>query len=544
MTSEQAKRAAKGWLEISSNPFFVEANYYISEAEIFTDDFGEPLYFIVNLQPSGFVIVSADDAVEPIIGFSGIGSYDVLSDNPLTALVTQDIPCRIADAKQKENYQLLDVDSQVSKNQKKWNYLITLSHAAEGGFEIMGLSDSSMADIRAAPLIKSKWSQTTCCLNNPLPCYNYYTPEGYPCGCIATAMAQLMRYHKYPVESINQNSFEIVIDGTLWTSYLIRGSGKDGAYNWDTMPLDPNCSTTQVQRKIIGALCYDAGISISTNYYPEISVADAYNAKNALKSVFKYGNAIAGYNESKEIGSGLINMINPNLDAGDPVILAITRKNGGHTVLCDGYGYSSDTMYHHLNMGWAGISDAWYNLPDVNAIDRTYTSVVMCIYNIHVSSDGDGEVISGRIFDHNGKPVADANVHAESLDKQTFISTSTNDKGIYAFDCLNSATTYTIQPVVPGMIFSDKIVTTGTSLNDKPVSGNIWGVDFTADYAGDFDADGDIDGADFSIFASTWLSTPEKKHWNPSCDLNTPPDNIINSIDLHIFMQNWIAISK
>jgi hypothetical protein len=201
-------------------------------------------------------------------------------------------------------------------------------------------------------------------------------------------------------------------------------------------------------------------------------------------------------------------------------------------------------MYHHLNMGWAGISDAWYNLPDVNAIDRTYNSVVMCIYNIHVTHEGDGEVISGRILDHNGNPIPDVNVYAETIDKQTILSTNTNAKGIYAFNNLNSATTYTILPISTGFIFTEQEVTTGTSLDEKPVSGNKWAVDFKADCAGDFDGDGDIDNTDFAIFASAWQTTPENKNYLPSCDLNNPPDNIINSLDLKIFISNWPTNSK
>ncbi len=293
----------------------------------------------------------------------------------------------------------------------------------------------------------------------------------------------------------------------------------------------------------IGALCYDAGVSVGMDYYPDSSMADTYNIKDSLKSIFKYGQAIVGYNKFHNIGSGLINMINPNLDAGDPVILAINHTAGTHTVLCDGYGYSSSTMYHHLNMGWAGISDAWYNLPDVNAIDRTYSSVVMCIYNIHVGHGSDGEVISGRVLDNSGRPIPDINVYAESAETKTIISTTTNKNGIYAFDC-NSATTYTICPVSDGLIFSEQKVTTGTSIDNKPVSGNKWAVDFTATYAGDFDCDGDIDIADFAIFTSAWQTTPEDKNWNPSCDLNNPPDNIINSLDLKIFISNWNAKEK
>ncbi len=543
MTAEQAEQAAKGWLKNGADPLYIEPNRQAWEVETFTDDSNEPLYYIVKLQPSGFIIVSADDSVEPIIGFSDEGTYNALTDNPLASLIVQDISGRADALKQTKDFQLLDINSQPSEHQNKWSRLITIGRIVESGFELMGLASASMADIRVAPLVKSKWSQTTCCSSSPVSCYNYFTPEQYPCGCVATAMAQLMRYHKYPVSGINLSNFYITIDGSLWTAYPFGGNGIDGAYDWNMMPLDPNCTTTLAQRQEIGTLCYDAGVAVCTNYYSESSVADVYNAKNALKSVFKYGQAISGYNDSNDIGSGLTNMINPNLDAGDPVILAINRKNGGHAVLCDGYGYSSETMYRHLNMGWAGISDAWYNLPDVNAIDRTYTSVVMCIYNIHVTHDSDGEVISGRVLDHNGKPVADANVYAESIDKKTIISTSTNKNGIYAFDC-NSATSYTIHTVEPGLIFSDKIVTTGTSINNRPVSGNIWAVDFKADYAGDFDGDGDIDSSDFAIFASAWQSTPEDKKWLPSCDLSNPPDNIINSLDLNIFISNWITNSK
>ena len=543
MTDTEALQAAEGWLKISADPIYIGPNFHVSGVETFFSISGEPLYYIVSLQPSGFILVSSDDSVEPIIGFSDEGTYDAATDNPLAALISQDIPERTITTKQTNDFQLMSVNPTETEHESKWSRLIALGQAVESGFELMAINSALVADIRVPPLIKSKWSQTICCSSNPLPCYNYYTPNHYSCGCVATTMAQLMRYHKYPKSINNRNLFDIRIDGTLWSAYLIGGTSIKGWYDWDMMPLEPNCVTTLPQRKAIGALCYDAGVAVGMSYYPDISIADAYNIKNSLKSVFKYGQAIAGYNKFNNIGPGLVNMINPNLDAGDPVILAINRTAGTHTVLCDGYGFSSSTMYHHLNMGWAGISDAWYNLPDVNAIDRTYSSVVMCIYNIHVGHGSDGEVISGRVLDHNGRPVPDANVYAESIDKQSFISTTTNKNGIYAFDC-NSTTTYVIYPVVQGLIFAEQSVTTGTSINDKPVSGNVWGIDFNADFAGDFDGDGDIDNDDFAILASAWLSTPEDKNWNPSCDLNNPPDNIINSLDLKIFISNWNAKVK
>ena len=68
-------------------------------------------------------------------------------------------------------------------------------------------------------------------------------------------------------------------------------------------------------------------------------------------------------------------MVNPNLDAGYPVLFGITGA-GGHAIVCDGYGYNPSTMYHHLNMGWSGNDDAWYNLPTID-------TAMALIYTIH-----------------------------------------------------------------------------------------------------------------------------------------------------------------
>jgi hypothetical protein len=68
----------------------------ITRVDSFTDAKGEVIYHIVYLHPSGFVIVPADDLIEPIIGFAGAGHYDLSLDNPLGALVTQDLNARVA----------------------------------------------------------------------------------------------------------------------------------------------------------------------------------------------------------------------------------------------------------------------------------------------------------------------------------------------------------------------------------------------------------------------------------------------------------------
>ena len=134
-----------------------------------------------------------------------------------------------------------------------------------------------------------------------------------------------------------------------------------------------------------------------------IRVANLNFSLNAQRrDVFDYSNAVKGSNSGGNIGSALNSMVNPNLHAGFPVLLGITG-NGGHAIVCDGYGYHASTLYHHLNLGWAGANTAWYNLPTVDTTQGTWTSVYKCVYNIYKT--GTGEILSGRAVDWNGTPI-------------------------------------------------------------------------------------------------------------------------------------------
>ncbi len=541
-TDDQAQKVVTGWLKTAAQTFYPELEQNVAEIETFFAESGEPIYYVVYLQSGGFVIVSANDMVEPIIAFSDSDTYDPSDVNPLGALVNGDINNRMATVQGTFGLQMAVRNSAVLNTQNKWRYFQNLAEQDGSGFALMG--QISISDIRVPPLIQSRWGQTGCCTNPALECFNYYTPGQYPCGCVATAMAQLIRFHRYPVSPIGANRIVIEFDRKLQTASTRGGDGSGGAYDFSAMPTDPNCNTAEAGRKAIGALCYDAGISVGTNYGSDMSSAEVYLTKDALTTIFQYGNAVNGYNSNENIGPGLIEMINPNLDAGSPVILAVKRQGGGHAVLCDGYGYIFSTLYHHLNMGWAGLDDAWYNLPTIDTDRYEYTSINECIYNIRVTQVGDGEVISGRVFDIYNRPISDAVIYVESIDGDSSFTARSNEKGIYAFDGLNSNTTYTIRPKSGTFIFAGRTVTTGESLNDRPVSGNVWGVDFTAVYIGDFDGDSDIDSADFAVLASTWQTISGDTQYNPDCDISNPPDKTIDALDLAVFVDNWLAVAE
>lgn len=521
-TAYQAEKVVRGWLKADAQPLGTALGQQVRNVVGFTDDAGEPIYYIVYLDPSGFVIVPADDLVQPIIGFVPDGRYNPSLDNPLGALVTNDLNGRIAAVRDTKGLEATGAMEKALESQDKWEQLESMAH----GPVIMGFL--SVSDVRVAPLVQSKWGQSTV---GGLSCYNYYTPpfapntpSNYPCGCVATSLAQLMRFHEYPTPGIGLHSFVIKVDDAPETAWTRGGDGAGGPYDWTQMVLEPDSNSTATQRQAIGSLCYDAGICVNMDYTSSASGADLLKAKNALTTTFGYSNAIQGYNEGDNIGPALDEMVNPNLDWNHPVILGITGPSGGHAVIADGYGYDLSTLYHHLNMGWSGTDDAWYNLPNIDS-SPSFTSVHKCIYNIFVS--GSGEIISGQVVDVNQEPISGATVTAQGPGDPN--SVITNTEGIYALAKLSSASTYMIAVSKNGYTFGPpKPVTTGVS--GGGTSGNRWAVDFQG-IAGQYPVIQTIpDQVEFSVMAGD--PDPESQilfirnsgfgtlHWVMDCDCN------------------------
>jgi hypothetical protein len=471
MQADQARTVVSGWFKAEHSPLETTLGQQVNRVETFNDAQGAPLYHVVYLNPDGFVIVAADDLVEPVIAFASSGRFDPSTNNPLGALVSRDLPGRIVGAR---GAQAAVVEGAHLTARNKWNRLESIEQAASG----VETGISSVSDVRVSPLTQTTWDQTTAGGN---ACYNYYTPpnsEGstanYYCGCVATAMSQLMRFWQYPINGVGTTSFTITVGGVSQSRSLRGGDGAGGAYVWANMVLSPGSSTTLAQRQAIGALCADAGVSVNMDYESGGSGTDTLLAKTAFVSTFGYANAIKGYNSGSTIGAGLNGMVNPNLDAGCPVLFGITDGSSGHAIVCDGYGYSSSTLYHHLNLGWSGAYSLWYNLPTIDA-GYAFNSVYKCVYNVW--TNGTGEIISGRITDNSGAALTGVVVTAVRSGGGTY--TVTNDShGIYAFARIPSSSTYTVSAAKTGYVFLSKSATTGLSSDYSATSGNQWAVDF------------------------------------------------------------------
>ncbi len=333
---------------------------------------GELLAYIVDLQPKGFIVVPADDLVEPILtygtdgNFAGtLGPNDILSD-----MLVQDIPWRI---KQASAYAVagLAKDPYLNKVAERWARF----SAAAGNRSLLGITGEQAVTPVVNPLISDLWDQGD--PSGPYT-YNYYTPNHYVTGCVATAMGMIMHYYKYPDSASGSNT--IYVDGKP------QQASFSSTYNFLIMPTTLTANSPQNQIEEVAKLLYNCGISVGMQYAADGSGAVTMYVANALKSVFHYTSADWKDGDSSDWASILKNELN----AGYPAELAIrdSRLTMGHAIVCDGWGTEDNQDRFHLNMGWSGYENNWYQVPGFTTMQYQWDILSGYVYNIRSPNFG------------------------------------------------------------------------------------------------------------------------------------------------------------
>ena len=296
-------------------------------------------------------------------------------------------------------------------------------------------------------------------------CYNYYTPNNYPCGCAATAFAQILCYFRWPQSQISvgdnwykgcvhgQNGitvdWQMGVDPDTGIVYpvlpsVFTGPAFGGPYDWDNMPTDPeNGTLTDAMRQSIGLLTRDCGISLRMEYSQSESSAYVDLVKLRLVDQFGYANAVLrnyGTISVREQRNAML----ASFDIGSPCVVGIS----GHALVADGYGYSDGRLYIHFNYGWGAASSetAWYTPPETDEENSDYPIIKDIIYNIYTPetcSDANRSILSGRVVDEDGNPVIGQIVVATDKTTGETFDATTGENGIYAF-LLPAPSTYTI----------------------------------------------------------------------------------------------------
>lgn len=372
---------------------------------------------------------------------------------------------------------------------------------------------NAISDVRVAPMLTTHWNQksSTGYSNTGVPCYNYYTPNGYPVGCSATSLAQLMRYWQYPAMSPSvRHACQVDFRSTSLKTL-------DGAYDWANMIDSPAKGVTEAQCQAIGHLTYDCAVSLRSMFadMPKGTTAYVAFAFDPLVNDFGYANAI-GYlgkfvRDKKgkivldELGHPKVDPPDPeairptifaSLDAGAPVLMSVlTEDVTVHTVVVDGYGFEVGKPYVHLNFGLSNLKgeDAWYPLSNVFDAHRDpwhFTIIDGVVYNVFPEATGD--VLSGRVTWADGTPAVGVSVQAAGGTAVTTVETDAN--GIYAF-LLTGGDNVTYKVSVGRLkkfVQLPKSVSADCNFNESvPVAtdpgalGNSWGNDFVVASADD-----------------------------------------------------------
>jgi hypothetical protein len=290
------------------------------------------------------------------------------------------------------------------------SFLRTFVDASDDSPTVPADQSSGVSDVRVSPLTQSQWNQKTA---QGYACYNYYCPPGpdgnannYYAGCVATAMGQVMRFWQYP------------------------GSAYSHSYIYGQMPLAPSSASYNLsQWQNVGRLLRDCGTSVNMSYGSGGSSADMLLVDSAMKNNFSYAGAVDIYTTGGISAAQRDLILRSNLAGGYPVLMGIRNSGGsGHAVVADGFGYSSGTLYYHVNMGWGGTDDAWYNLPTVDDGYYNFTIVDAFVFNVYPS--GTGELIAGRVLSPGGTPIQNVTVTASRSGQDYAVTT--DSKGYYA----------------------------------------------------------------------------------------------------------------
>ncbi len=311
----------------------------------------QTLMYIFNIEDQGFVIISAWDGTIPVLGYSNAEIFPQETGNQPPAF------------QEMMNFYEEQIGEAIAKDLKAtpeisaaWDGLINPANFTDNGRSV-------------SPLLTSTWSQS--CYYNELCPEDENAPYGYcghvPVGCVATAMAQVMKYWEYPITGTGSHSYSVPPYGVQSADF------GNTTYAWENMPNTVGSSNISV-----ATLIYHCAVSVEMQFSPNGSGASSWDAMNALENNFDYDPEAQFYYKSSYTDEEWESMLREELDLGRPVIYR-GQGTGGHAWVCDGY--SADD-YFHMNWGWGGYANGYFYLSNLNPAGLNFTTNQAAIMHI------------------------------------------------------------------------------------------------------------------------------------------------------------------
>ena len=333
--------------------------------------YGYTEFFIFNnTSGKGYVIMAADDCVTPILGYSYENNFD---------------------------------SGELPPNFKAW-----LDGYAEQIHAAVAIKAQATAEIRSdweclrqskplpiksekavSPLVQTKWNQA--------PYYNAQCPYDNNAnartltGCVATAMAQIMKYWSYPKHGLGNHSYVPSSHPEYGTLYVDFSAVN---YQWSDMP---NSLTSD--NSAVATLMYHCGVSVDMMYgiptapdYGSAAYIIDYGsgracAEIAFKTYFDYKSTLHGVKKNDYSDSQWIALLKTELDNARPMLYGGFSSSGGHAFVCDGY---DNNNYFHFNWGWGGTYNDYFYINSLNPGSYNYSQNQQAIIGIEPNQSGGG----------------------------------------------------------------------------------------------------------------------------------------------------------
>lgn len=347
---ERAARTAVTWMQAYGGGEHTALSAH--ELHPFVRD-GVTAYYIVNLAPDGFAIVSGDDIAWPVLMYGAEGRYDGSFLPPAVAGMlenfTTDLLADIAGG--------LPATSAATAMWKQLDAGASWSGFSKGG----GNSISSVS-----PLVSATWNQTNP-YNQDCPATSTGGSGGHVVtGCVATAMAMVMHFWGHPATGVGSHSYSHPTYGTLSANF------GNTTYSWSSMPNSINTNSSTAAKAAIAQLSYHCGVSVEMDYAPSGSGASTADARDALVNHFRYKTTAQYRSRGSYTTSTWTSLLTGELDNGRPVMYRGSLQNGsnGHAFIVDGY---TGSDYFHMNFGWGGYLNGYFYLNDITPGSNDFT---------------------------------------------------------------------------------------------------------------------------------------------------------------------------
>lgn len=364
----RAQRLGQKFVQ-NSSAFAKSADNSLNLTYTCRSDNGIATMYVFNLD-KGFVIVAADDCAHPILGYSNEGCFDINNAPAGMLFMLDELTENIASA--------------ISSGSKASGETVSLWE----NLEKHGTLHSHRGAPVVEPLIQTKWNQ-----DSP---YNLYVPAGCPTGCVATAMAQVMKYWEWPVQGTGEHSYVCPPYGEQYANF------GETTYDWAHMTNTYNSQSTTEEREAVAVLMRHCGVAVDMMYETGGSGAYSGNVPAAVQNYFSYSDHTVHISRAHN-ATEWAKLLKSNIDQRIPIYYSGQSSDGGHAFICDGY--DVDGLFH-FNWGWGGSANNYF---DIEGSDFDYSGSQAIVYdfvpnyvtekmpaapeNVNVSIDGDVSLI-------------------------------------------------------------------------------------------------------------------------------------------------------